>query len=211
MSGAVADAGRVEAALRFERYLQSLLESGSLLKEKNILIEKSSGWFSWIRRPPIRLREPPNPAMAELAIKESSALKLNVAHDPNNPIYKVSSLYEGTEKIIDDLNINVFLSTQEQLEKIINQKVIESIQTLANKPDSGITFDLLTGRLKLGLRYGIFTAEEVNLYKVTTLIAGGILACRYLNNFNECVTAALATVREGVEKELKLEPAPDFN
>jgi hypothetical protein len=209
MPGTAADAaGRTEPVLRIERYVLSMLD-------KDILIEKFSGLFSWMRRPstpvgnfgPSRELQEKSPSIADLtkaiAIKESKAAV--VARDPSGPISKVSSLYEGAETVFDDTNVRVL--TQEQIETMINAKLNENFKKLASKPDSGIEFDVLTGRLKLRLRYGPFTADEVNLYKITGIIGVGILACKKLDNFRECANATLATVNDTVAKELNLGPA----
>jgi len=122
---------------------------------------------------------------------------------------KVSSLYgEATPQILNALNAPEAL-TQQQLESIINAAVKKAIESAAKEEGSGITFEALTGKLKVDLSYTTAFAKvipgEVNVYEISAAVAAGVIACKDQPGFIECAKAALA--KAAVAKEMVSESA----
>ena len=137
----------------------------------------------------------------------------------NGPATKVSSLYDGaTSQILDDLqnylkaNTQAAL-TQQQLEDIINAAVTKTIETTAKETNSGLSFEVLTGKLKIERSYtgslGKLTLGEINIYKVSGVVASTAFARKELVDraeFSACVKEALGKVKKIVTEEWKLPP-----
>jgi hypothetical protein len=123
---------------------------------------------------------------------------------------KVSSLYdEATPEILDALKVPEL--TQQQLEEKITQAVKKAIESAEKEKGSGITFEPLTGKLKVDLSYttplGKVKVGEVNIYVVSAVAAAGVFACLNQPGYNECAKAALAKVGSAVAKEMVPESA----
>jgi hypothetical protein len=129
---------------------------------------------------------------------------------------KVSSLYDGaTSQILDDLqnylNANTQTAlTQQRLEGMINAAVTKIIETTAKETNSGLSFEMLTGRLKIERSYtgslGRVTAGEINIYKVSGAVASAVYVCKELVDraqFNACVKEALGKVKTIVTEEMQ--------
>ena len=51
------------------------------------------------------------------------------------------------------------------------------------------------------------TAGEVNVYKISAVLAGGVIACKDQPGYKECAKVALAKVGSAVAKEMVPESA----
>jgi hypothetical protein len=140
---------------------------------------------------------------------------------------EVASLFSRARpRILDHLKPRIGKLTQADVEKTLSSDLTEVIEKAAGDPKSGITFEALTGKLKVEssmLLKGVkVTGGEVNVYKVTAVLAGGIVACALTKNYSEnrketltkkdkemsrCIEAALAKVKAEVADLIK--PATD--
>jgi hypothetical protein len=128
-----------------------------------------------------------------------------------DPSQKVSSLFDRADQnILHDLNALHGALTRQQIDNIIQEEVLKNVQSETSQPNSGIKFEALTGKLTIESSYilrGVkVTGGDVNIYKVSGVLAGSVYSCNALDSkgFNDCAKAALAKVGSVVAKELKL-------
>jgi hypothetical protein len=122
---------------------------------------------------------------------------------------QVSSLYnEASPNILNDLTESTG-PTNEQILSIINNNLKKVIENTAKDKDSGLTFEPLTGKVKIGVSYkgrlGKVTVGEINVYKVSAIVAASVYVCAEAPGYRECVEDALDKVKTAVSKELKKE------
>jgi hypothetical protein len=131
---------------------------------------------------------------------------------------KISPLFEQAEpKILNDLDMNAGRLTQSKIKEIVIEEIKKTIQEAESQPNSGITFEVLTGKLTIDSSRPIFgitlTGGEVNVYKISATLAGGVWACNAaageftfnVGEFEKCAKAALEQVGSAVAKALDAE------
>jgi hypothetical protein len=98
--------------------------------------------------------------------------------------------------------------TKRQVESVVNNELVSTITERTKEPGSDISFEILTGKLKIQkvktVRGVNISGGEVNIYKISEILAGIIYACEKLSTpqFSNCVDAAVAEVRAIVIKEI---------
>jgi hypothetical protein len=127
---------------------------------------------------------------------------------------EASSLFFTAEpKILGHLRARSGQLTLANVEKVLRSDLADTIAKAASRPNSGITFEALTGKLTIdSSKYvgGIkITAGEVNVYKVSVMLAGGVAACSMFTkkkSFSNCIKAAFAKVETFIAKQMELLP-----
>jgi hypothetical protein len=113
--------------------------------------------------------------------------------------HKLTELIRSAQSKIDtDLSpYNTDVSIK-QADEIIKSDLVTAISDAKDKPNSGITFEVLSGKLKVDSKFSMggvnISGGEINVYKVSGAAAIGVAACRGLgaSEFQACVNSALA-------------------
>jgi hypothetical protein len=128
---------------------------------------------------------------------------------------KVHTLYDRAEpQIITDINHAHGSLTQSQVDSIINRELVKTITIDSSKPNSNISFEVATGKLKVqrsATMLGVdFTVGEVNVYKISAIVAGSVYGCQKLtgSQFHNCVNRAFDGVGRAMRKAI-LEDSAD--
>jgi hypothetical protein len=110
----------------------------------------------------------------------------------------VHNIIEGAKSsITSDLSGYGDLLTRDVAEQAIRTNFVKVVEEQA-KSDPNISFELLTGKLKIDSSLTFAGAKislgEVNMYKIASVAAVGVVACKGLHasQFQSCVDAALA-------------------
>lgn len=113
--------------------------------------------------------------------------------------HKLTSVIDSAKPKIDsDLLPYTTDISVTQADHIIKSDLISTINKITDKPDSGITFEVLSGKLKIESKFSMggvnISGGEINVYKISGAAAVGVAACRGLgaSEFQSCVNAALA-------------------
>jgi hypothetical protein len=146
----------------------------------------------------------------------SAVIKDGRLHNDMVIYRRVSKFYKHAEQIIlNDLVRNTGHLTKPEIEKIINDEVTKTILKTASQPKSGISFEVLTGKLTIDSSRTVVGIKlawgEVNIYKVSAALAASVVACEALAapDLKACVKAVLAKAGSAVDQELKLEQTND--
>jgi hypothetical protein len=98
--------------------------------------------------------------------------------------------------------------TRAKVYKIITSKVARTFGDLASQPESGVTFEKASGKLKINSDVstpGVSApALEVNLYKVSRDLSNSLVVCLELRagDRSVCTKAALLVARDVTKKEM---------
>lgn len=118
------------------------------------------------------------------------------------------------QNIIAQLEQSPTALSKDQLENIIKAEFQKELQQANQKPDSGVTFEVLTGSLKIEASTTIarvkVSAGEVNIYKVSTVLAGGFVSCAVFvgrPGFEECTKTAFARIGTEIANEMRQDSA----
>jgi hypothetical protein len=109
--------------------------------------------------------------------------------DRDIAVKKISLLFdETTPRIKDNLASPI---TEESLERIVKEQLTKVINNAAKEPNSGLTFEALTGNLKvdssLNTPAGKVTTGQINIYKLAAYIAGIAYLCQIQGaDLDEC-------------------------
>lgn len=128
---------------------------------------------------------------------------------------KVHDLFDQAEPhIFAEISHAHGTLTESQVNSIINRELVKTITTNSSKPNSNISFEVATGKLKVQRSATVlgvdFTIGEVNVYKVSAIVAGSVYGCQKLagSQFHNCVSRAFDGVGIAVRKAM-LEAAAD--
>jgi hypothetical protein len=137
---------------------------------------------------------------------------------PNDPsVSKATSLWLSAEpQMLSQLASAGPMLTRDQAEIIIQSEIAKIVQTAANTPNSGITFEVLSGKLTIESSVTIggvkIAGGDLNVYKVSGMLAGSVVACNAAaTQFDTCVNAALKGIGNLVAKEMTVDTADKSN
>jgi hypothetical protein len=91
--------------------------------------------------------------------------------------------------------------TKNDVESVISNELVSTINDKMKKPGSDISFEILTGKLKIQKAKTIWGVDisggEVNIYKISEALAAMLYACEKLSSpqFSNCLDAVMADVR----------------
>ena len=89
----------------------------------------------------------------------------------------------------------------------------KNVESAEKETDSGIHFAALTGKLKIewsvSSRLATVSVGEVNIYKLSSAVAGGVAVCKGLDRpkFDECAKAALTILKKLATEQMELKSA----
>jgi hypothetical protein len=98
--------------------------------------------------------------------------------------------------------------TRAKVYKIITSKVAKTFDDLARQPESGVSFEKASGKLRISPEAsapGVSApALEVNVYKVSRDLSNSLVVCLELRagDYGVCTKAALLVARDVVKKEM---------
>jgi hypothetical protein len=116
-------------------------------------------------------------------------------------------------KIVDELSTLSPPITAQDAENIIKTQLATAIQQAKNGNDSEIAFEVLTGKLTIDSSKMVFGSKvsggQVNIYKVTSVVAGSVAACtgEVVESFKPCVRKALAKATDEIAREFEVKDA----
>ena len=94
--------------------------------------------------------------------------------------------------------------SQPAVDDIIREEISTTIEVAKSQPDSNVAFDVVSGKLTISSSMTVFnvkvTAGEVNVYKVSAVLAGGIVLCGkgWIDDFQKCFADAFAKVGSAI-------------
>jgi hypothetical protein len=134
----------------------------------------------------------------------------------NSPSQEVTALFSQTEpQIIDDLAALGGNLSQSKVANVISADVAKTLQNVAATSESGITFEVLSGKLKFNsyrtVRGAKVSLGEINVYKVSLTLAGAVVACTSLgtSELTTCVKEAIAAVGDVVRSQMDINPTKE--
>jgi hypothetical protein len=140
-----------------------------------------------------RIEPKPEDSIVERALKSSKALKEGIDVEPRGMLAtadQISPYFQGAEPaIVDELSKSGANVQGEQINSVLKSRIAATFTEKA-RSDPSISFEALTGELTIrGSRN--LTGGEVNVYKVSLVLTGLILACREEGKtVKECVHEA---------------------
>jgi hypothetical protein len=133
---------------------------------------------------------------------------LVVPHDRRVDSYS-SYFVTAQAKMVDDITALHPPLSIEEVDGIIRKDVGAVIEDAKKSdPEAKISFEIMTGKLNIEAAKTLVEVKisggEINVYKISLSLAGGIAACsgRIVEEFRPCVPRELAKVGGAVEKEL---------
>jgi hypothetical protein len=122
-------------------------------------------------------------------------------------------LQSAQPMIIRDLGSGYAGLSESEVNQIVQRNLTEAAVQIAKEPGSGVTFEVLTLKLKIDSSVVIggvkITGGEINLGKVVLPLSGGIYACRQMKakQYDGCVKAVVEIVATQVAKEVSAQSA----
>jgi hypothetical protein len=165
--------------------------------------------------PPVELRSLSVVDTPAIALPNPSVAN-TVGHEArlDSASQKIAVLFSQAEpRIIDDLLALDGNLSQSKVANVISSDVAKALQSTEAVSESDITFEVLSGKLKFNsyrtVRGTKISLGEVNVYKVSLILAGTVVACASLgaSELTSCVKETLATAGDIVRKQMELNTA----